>query len=562
MTAGAQDKGLKGRLEDLALLDILQIIAFSRKTGYLFIEGALGRGALVFRDGLIVCASSWSTEGYLRQIANRDYRGDLDQIIRQQVELSLRELTTLREGAFFFHLCDAITSQLGSIDISAFLSRAGVDPQHLLLEMAKDMDEEREDTTMLVEPEPPPAPDVKTAVKMAVKTSDTTPEPQPVPTGIASPEPAPEPSPLFEERQQTLTVVLVDDEPEILEAVGNEFKGRGLRVWTAAGPADGAALACRHAQAGEPVVVVCDLNMLSSTGRNFYGGFELVRRLKKSGLDLPILLTTERLPDQARQRARELGIAKVAFKPSVSKLDAEDYRADLRAFAGSLMRHICGLTASVPPKPAEAERPAPPQNEPRGEPVRMEEKEQDPLLLDFITSMTEQLLSPQRSLDISRMVLQVASKYFERGILFLVQEDSARGMGGFGLATTESGSAEMARNLVIDLKEAQPLAQVIQTRKALRVGEDADGLQGSLFTRIGRGRAREGALLPMLNSRDVLTVLYGDNPASGKPVGKLRGLEIFIAQAGIALENVFLQKKLRHFESNLSPSTELGIKGV
>ena len=148
----------------------------------------------------------------------------------------------------------------------------------------------------------------------------------------------------------------------------------------------------------------------------------------------------------------------------------------------------------------------------------MEEEEQDPLLLDFITSMTEQLLSPQRSLDISRMVLQVASKYFERGILFLVQEDSARGMGGFGLATTESASAEMARNLVIDLKEAEPLAQVIQTRKALRVGEDADGLQGSLFTRIGRGRAREGALLPMLNSRDVLTVLYGDNPASGKPV--------------------------------------------
>jgi CheY-like chemotaxis protein len=558
MTAGDQSKGLKGRLEDLALLDILQIIAFSRKTGYLSVEGALGRGALVFRDGLIVCASSWSTGSYLRQIASGDYRGDLDQIIRQQVELSLRELTTLREGAFFFQLCDTITSELGGIDISAFLSRAGVDPQHLLLEMAKDLDEEREDTALLVEPEP--APEVRTSVK----TSDTTPEPQPVPAEIAPPELMPEPSPLFEQRQQsqqTLTVVLVDDEPEIIESVGNELKRRGLRVWTASGPADGAALACRHAQAGEPVVVVCDLNMLSSTGRNFYGGFELVRRLKKNGLDLPVLLTTERLPDKARQRARELGIAKVAFKPSISKLDAEDYRADLRAFAGALMRHLCGLTTGVPPRPAE-ERPVPPQSEPSGEPGnRAEEEEQDPLLLDFITSMTEQLVSPQRSLDISRMVLQVASKYFERGILFLVQEDSARGMGGFGLATTESASAEMARNLVIHLKEAQPLARVIQTRKALRLGEDVDGLQGSLFTRIGRGRSREGALLPMLNSRDVLTVLYGDNPASGKPVGKLRGLEIFIAQAGIALENVFLHKKLKNFESNLSPSGALGAKG-
>ncbi|MGH9460115.1 MAG: hypothetical protein ACRD1X_02775 [Vicinamibacteria bacterium] len=114
---------------------------------------------------------------------------------------------------------------------------------------------------------------------------------------------------------------------------------------------------------------------------------------------------------------------------------------------------------------------------------------------------------------------------------------------------------------MIDLKVARPLARVLQTRKALKVGEDVDGLQSNLFTRIGRGRAREGALLPMLNSRDVLTVLYGDNPASGKPVGKLRGLEIFIAQAGIALENAFLHKKLKHFESNLSPNAALGAKG-
>ena len=41
MSTVNQDKGLKGRLEDLALLDILQIIAFSRKTGYLTVEGPL-----------------------------------------------------------------------------------------------------------------------------------------------------------------------------------------------------------------------------------------------------------------------------------------------------------------------------------------------------------------------------------------------------------------------------------------------------------------------------------------------------------------------------------------
>ena len=544
---GGQDKGLKGRLEDLALLDILQIIAFSRKTGYLSIEGSLGRGQLVFRDGLIVCASSWSTGSYLRRIANGDYQGDLDQIIRQQVELSLRELTTLREGAFFFHLCDSITNDLGGIDISAFVERGGVDPQHLLLEMAKDMDEEREDTSLLVEPDLPKA----TVVAAPVRTSDTTPDPQPVPAEVAAPSGlAHQTSPPV----QTLTVVLVDDEAEITETVGDELKAKGLNVRTAPGPAAGADLACQHAKAGEPVVIVCDLNMLSSTGRNFYGGFELVRRVKKSGFDLPVLMTAERLPDKARQRARDLGITKVAFKPSVSKLDVEDYRTDLRAFAGSLMRHICGLTVSSAPQPAEMDLGPPSESAPSVKQIHQDEQEQDPLLLDFITSMTEQLVSPQRSLDISRMVLQVASKYFERGILLLVQQDCVRGMGGFGLAASESASAEVARNLIMNIKETQPLDQVIQTRKSLRVGEDADGLQDSLYTRIGRGRAREAVLIPMLNSRDVLTVLYGDNPSSGKPLGKLRGLEIFIAQAGIALENVFLHKKLKNFESNLSPA--------
>jgi len=110
----------------------------------------------------------------------------------------------------------------------------------------------------------------------------------------------------------------------------------------------------------------------------------------------------------------------------------------------------------------------------------------------------------------------------------------------------------VAKQIVMDLEKVQCLAQVVQTRKALRIGPDVDGLQDSLYSVIDRGRAQEIALLPMLNNREVLTILYGDNPVSGKPLGKLRGVELFLAQAGMALENVFLHRKLRHFESTLS----------
>jgi hypothetical protein len=55
----------------------------------------------------------------------------------------------------------------------------------------------------------------------------------------------------------------------------------------------------------------------------------------------------------------------------------------------------------------------------------------------------------------------------------------------------------------------------------------------------------------MLNNGEVLVILYGDNAGSGRPIGKLRGLELFMGQAGMKLENAFLHQKLRAFESKL-----------
>ena len=45
--------------------------------------------------------------------------------------------------------------------------------------------------------------------------------------------------------------------------------------------------------------------------------------------------------------------------------------------------------------------------------------------------------------------------------------------------------------------------------------------------------------------RDAIAVLYGDNPESGREPGRQEALEVFIQQAGAALENAFLQRKLQ-----------------
>ena len=47
---------LQGNLEDLPLLDIIQIVSFSKKTGYLGVRMEDGDAAIVFREGLVVSA--------------------------------------------------------------------------------------------------------------------------------------------------------------------------------------------------------------------------------------------------------------------------------------------------------------------------------------------------------------------------------------------------------------------------------------------------------------------------------------------------------------------------
>ena len=49
---------LVGRLEDLALPDIFQIISLSKKTGTLIVRSRKGTGMVVFKNGQVIQAGS------------------------------------------------------------------------------------------------------------------------------------------------------------------------------------------------------------------------------------------------------------------------------------------------------------------------------------------------------------------------------------------------------------------------------------------------------------------------------------------------------------------------
>ena len=66
-----------------------------------------------------------------------------------------------------------------------------------------------------------------------------------------------------------------------------------------------------------------------------------------------------------------------------------------------------------------------------------------------------------------------------------------------------------------------------------------------LMGKIGRFQSNAVALLPLVTHRESIAVLYGDNPETGSDFRGIDVLEVFVDQAGVALENAFLQRKLQ-----------------
>ncbi len=505
---------LNGRLEDMNLLEILQIVAFSKKTGTLDVRARLARGSILFRSGRLLCAFSSSTAAAVRALSGKTLDPMAQAELVSLIRSSLRELVALRTGQFEFRLLRSLPVQWGDLDASSFLLGDGVDPQQILLELVREIDEARRDTARLLE------------------SSDGLEE-------VAAEAPL---DALYESSEETaslseagFTVLLVDDEPQVIQIVSQELDDAGCPVDSASSCDEAvdriSSLLDPRKGARSSLLVVVDAGMPTSSGEGLDGGFDVIERLRELDSAAPVLLMVESLSAGARARARRLGVEKIAFKPTLTKLDPEEYGADLRSFARALRREIADIAQAA------RDRPKGPPDEP---PLN------DEAILDFLKTMTDRLATPTRG--VTRMILRVASKHVERAILFLVKEGRARGLAGVQHGRPAARVVEEVRAIAFELQHVQPFAEVVYSRSPVRV---TDGRE-ALLPALDPGRSREQALFPLLHNHEVLAVLYCDNPATGTPLSKLQGLHLFLVQAGMALENASLHRRLKSMESRYS----------
>ncbi len=496
---------LNGRLEDMNLLEILQIVAFSKRTGTLKVESSMTEGAILFRDGIVYCAFSTSTAPLLRQASDATLDLPRIRVLEDQIHVAIRELAALREGRFEFELCAVLPTEWNGMDLAGFLVTEGIDPQQLLLELAREIDVARRDSSSMLES--------ADADRKAL-----------------SPEP-----PVAEETElddgPDVTVLVVDDEPQVLRILEEELTLAGSVVETASGPGEGLEHIRRLTADGQHIFVITDVAMPSSTGDNFQGGFELTERLHELDASSSVMLMAEYLSSKMRARAKELGVKRVAFKPALTKLDADDYEADLRSFAKVVRRELVTLARSTPTATEDA---------PTFPSLNYD------VMFDFLKTMTDQLVHPGNG--IARMILRVAAKHAERAILFLVKGPRARGLAGVHLGRPTKQVIEQVSSLAFDLQSFHAFAEVVYSGSPVLKRHERDEIPEG----IEPGKAREYVLLPMQLHHEVLAILYCDNPNSGRAPTQLAGLELFLAQASMAMENASLRRKLRSFEGHFS----------
>lgn len=606
---------LTGNLEDLPLLDIIQIVSFSKKTGHLSIHVDERVGAIVFQSGLVVCAFTWDTP-------ELDARAELlpatthAQLVRTRIEIALEQLIRLREGQFGFSLAESVPATVVGRPIARETLRAGINAQELLLNLARGIDEDRRDSSEAIErsfadpaltyedeggAEPAPEaeatvsePDALSEHELGMTSSPADDEPATISTLLAAdasgaalapgrtapvralteedlaragarPEhpdgaaddadmPSPDSGPVpATEAAEPLPrrILLVDDEDDVRQMLALRFAEAGYNVEEASSPEEAVKMATRLSRAGAEFLLVTDLGMPASGGASFQGGFEVVKRLWKMNLQPPVLMMSETLNATVRARARQMNISNLVFKPGLSRLDGAQFESDVGAFADRLVAQVLPRLGRASVR-RRSERRVDASVEP---PTSAEPDE----LARQIRLLQQRLEDLRRSGDAARiavLVMKVAREFFERALLLLVKNEELRGLGGFGPAPRGAHLNLLAREIAIPLDEPSVFLDVVSTRRPYAGPPPEGRWSGYLLGRIGRFRTTGFTLIPLLTHRQTTAVLFGDNPETGLPFRRMEALEVFVDQAGMALENVFLQRKIQALQADASDRIE------
>ena len=562
---------LVGNLEDLGLGEILQIVSLSRKSGVLQLISRGREGWVIFEDGQVIRATASTFPEHLGDLVLRagltdratlkqalqrqqacggerrigeilasDFgldRETIDSAMRQQIEKVVYSFFSWDEGSFSFDLGEP--SELASANLNPlqFMLDQGLNPQWLAMEGSRILDEKRhrgEEVDVYGE----------SLIDLDELLAEVRGENLDERTGAmaAAAAAAAELKPAARLHR----FLVVDDDPDTAEQIACLLQERRVPVHVFT---NGSAFLEAVDQADpQATTLVIDLIMPHRDGSGVLGGFDLLREVHSRYPDFQVLMMSEHPNDEEAQSVREFGGAQLLRKPSGAEIRAGRGRERLESLADSIISPA-GFSADAPAKAPASEKlynlgaellseigetpvsasPQPPQQTPG---------------LHLLRGMLQELNNPSLGGGIILLILRFASELMNRAVILLVKDEEIVGLGQFGIDLDGKSADVRVRNTRLPKDAEHVFSEALESFAPCCCKPQQTEWNDYLFNQLGGKRPEEVYVGPLVSEGRVVALLYGDNLPEAKAIGDTESLEIFLSQAGMAMEKALLERRM------------------
>ncbi|HEY6081068.1 MAG TPA: DUF4388 domain-containing protein [Polyangiaceae bacterium] len=159
-----------------------------------------------------------------------------------------------------------------------------------------------------------------------------------------------------------------------------------------------------------------------------------------------------------------------------------------------------------------------------------------------------ELRSGLLSATVSLNLMTIVADSVERAVLFVQQGEQLVALGAFGTTLAGKPLAGITRGLNIRVEAASGLSRCIAEGHALTLDYDAAELPEELKRVLDRPRSGQGVLFPVLGARRAIGLIYADNGRRAAGLQDVELMELATAQVGLAFENELLRRQLERLD--------------
>ncbi len=168
--------------------------------------------------------------------------------------------------------------------------------------------------------------------------------------------------------------------------------------------------------------------------------------------------------------------------------------------------------------------------------------------IELLKSMLAELTNPDTTPEISLLILRFASELMNRAVLLLVKKNEVCGLGGFGIVMKDKNPDLAVREITIPLDEPSIFREVVTKKYPLKKQLEMVKWNRYFLDKLGGGTPVESYVAPIFAVGRVAAIIYGDNLPEKKEIEDVSALEIFLTQAGLAMEKALLRRKLNELK--------------